>query len=291
MPAKRRTPTVRLRRLSAELRRLRAESNVTRERVSEQTGINGATLYRIETAQVRPQRRTLIALLDLYGVDDPHRSEVLGLLADLGQPAMLQLPSDDLPDALRSYLTFEAEARALRNYESLFIPGLLQTEEYARAAVRHDALAFSAKEVEERVQTRMERKTLLTKEEPLELWAIVDEAAIRRLVGGAEVMRDQLHHLLSLVEQLPQLTFQVVPFDVGAHPGMNGEFVMMEFAGAEEPEVVYMEGIHGALFLDAETDIRRYTRVFDNLRAVALGPDQSASLIATAADQVTEGRL
>jgi transcriptional regulator with XRE-family HTH domain len=291
MPAKRRTPTVRLRRLSAELRRLRAESNVTRERVSEQTGINGATLYRIETAQVRPQRRTLIALLDLYGVDDPHRSEVLGLLADLGQPAMLQLPSDDLPDALRSYLTFEAEARALRNYESLFIPGLLQTEEYARAAVRHDALAFSAKEVEERVQTRMERKTLLTKEEPLELWAIVDEAAIRRLVGGAEVMRDQLHHLLTLVEQLPQLTFQVVPFDVGAHPGMNGEFVMMEFAGAEEPEVVYMEGIHGALFLDAETDIRRYTRVFDNLRAVALGPDQSASLIATAADQVTEGRL
>jgi transcriptional regulator with XRE-family HTH domain len=270
---------------------LRAESNVTRERVSEQTGINGATLYRIETAQVRPQRRTLIALLDLYGVDDPHRSEVLGLLADLGQAAMLQLPSDDLPDALRSYLTFEAEARALRNYESLFIPGLLQTEEYARAAVRHDALAFSAKEVEERVQTRMERKTLLTKEEPLELWAIVDEAAIRRLVGGAEVMRDQLHHLLSLVEQLPQLTFQVVPFDVGAHPGMNGEFVMMEFAGAEEPEVVYMEGIHGALFLDAETDIRRYTRVFDNLRAVALGPDQSASLIATAADQVTEGRL
>jgi transcriptional regulator with XRE-family HTH domain len=286
MPAKRRTPTVRLRRLSAELRRLRAESNVTRERVSEQTGINGATLYRIETAQVRPQRRTLIALLDLYGVEDPHRSEVLGLLADLGQPAMLQLPSDDLPDALRSYLTFEAEARALRNYESLFIPGLLQTEEYARAAVRHDALAFSAKEVEERVQTRMERKTLLTKEEPLELWAIVDEAAIRRLVGGAEVMRDQLHHLLSLVEQLPHLTFQVVPFDVGAHPGMNGEFVMMEFAGAEEPEVV-----HGALFLDAETDIRRYTRVFDNLRAVALGPDQSASLIATAADQVTEGRL
>jgi len=291
MPAKRRTPTVRLRRLSAELRRLRAEANVTRERVSEQTGINGATLYRIETAQVRPQRRTLIALLDLYEVADPHRSEVLGLLADLGQPAMLQLPSDDLPDALRSYLTFEAEARALRNYESLFIPGLLQTEEYTRAAVRHDALAFSAKEVEERVHTRMERKTLLTKEEPLELWAIVDEAAIRRLVGGAEVMRDQLQYLLTLVEQLPHLTFQVVPFDVGAHPGMNGEFVMMEFAGAEEPEVVYMEGIHGALFLDAETDIRRYTRVFDNLRAVALGPDQSASLIATAADQVAEGRL
>jgi hypothetical protein len=137
----------------------------------------------------------------------------------------------------------------------------------------------------------MERKALLTKEVPLELWAIVDEAAIRRLVGGAEVMRDQLHYLLSMVEQLPQLTFQVVPFDVGAHPGMNGEFVMMEFAGAEEPEVVYMEGIHGALFLDAEADIRRYTRVFDNLRAVALGPDQSASLIATAADQVTEGRL
>ncbi|HEY3716928.1 MAG TPA: helix-turn-helix transcriptional regulator [Jatrophihabitantaceae bacterium] len=291
MPAKRRTPTVRLRRLSAELRRLRAEAGLTREHVSEQTGINGATLYRIETAQVRPQRRTLVALLDLYRVADPHRSDVVGLLADVGQAGMLQLPSDDLPDALRSYLTFEAEARALRNYESLFLPGLLQTEEYSRAATRHDALAFNPKEVEERVQTRMERKALLTKEAPLELWAIVDEAAIRRLVGGAEVMREQLHYLLSVVEQQPHVTLQVVPFDIGAHPGMNGEFVIMEFAGAEEPEVVYVEGIHGALFLDAEPDIRRYTKVFDNLRAVALGPDQSARLIATAAEQVTEGRL
>jgi transcriptional regulator with XRE-family HTH domain len=270
---------------------LRAEAGVTREHVSERTGINGATLYRIETAQVRPQRRTLIALLGLYEVAEPHRSDVLGLLADDGQAGMLQLPSDDLPDALRSYLTFEAEARALRNYESLFLPGLLQTEEYTRAAMRHDAMAFSAKEVEERVQTRMERKALLTKEEPLELWAIVDEAAIRRLVGGAEIMRDQLLYLLNTVEQQPHVTLQVVPFDVGAHPGMNGEFVIMDFAGAEEPEVVYVEGIHGALFLDAESDIRRYTRVFDNLRAVALGPDQSASLIAAAAERMTEGRL
>jgi transcriptional regulator with XRE-family HTH domain len=291
MPAKRRTPTVRLRRLSAELRRLRAEAGRTREQVSEVTGINGATLYRIETAQVCPQRRTLIALLDLYEVTEPHRSEVLGLLVDAGENGLVQLYRVDLPDTLRNYLTFEAEARALRNYESLFIPGLLQTEDYARAAMRHDALAFNPKEVEERVHTRMERKALLNKEPPIELWAIIDEAAIRRIVGGAQVMRDQLHYLFSTVEQQPHVTLQVVPFDVGAHPGMSGEFVIMDFAGAEEPEVVYVEGIHGAIFLDAEPDIRRYTKVFDNLRALALGPDQSADLIAEAAEQITEGRL
>jgi len=284
MPAKRRTPTVRLRRLSAELRRLRAEAGLTREHVSGQTSINEATLYRIETAQVRPQRRTLIALLDLYDVQGPHRADVLGLLTDVGQAGMLQLLSDDLPDALRAYLTFEAEARALRNYESLFVPGLLQTEDYARATMRQDASGLTAKQIEEQVHTRMERKALLAKDDPVELWAIVDEAAIRRLVGGADVMRDQLLYLLSVLEH-PHITMQVVPFDIGAHPGMNGDFVIMDFAGAEQPELVYMEGVHGALYLDAESDIRRYTKVFDNLRAVALGPDQSASLIAAAADR------
>jgi transcriptional regulator with XRE-family HTH domain len=285
MPGKRRPPTVRLRRLAAELRRLRSEANVTREQISERTGINGATLYRIETAQVRPQRRTLIALLDLYAVEDPHRSEVLALLADAGRPGLLHLHHDGLPETLRNLLTFEAEAKALRNFESLFIPGLLQTEDYARAVIRQTTLWLDAKDIEQRVQTRMERKTVLTGDEPLELWAIVDEAAIRRQVGGPAVMREQLRYLIEVAEQ-PRLTLQVIPFDVGAHHGMPGSFVLMDFAGAEQPEVVYVEGVHGELFLETESDIRTYTKVFDNLRAVALGPEQSASLIAAAADQV-----
>lgn len=289
MPAKRRPPTVRLRRLAAELRRLRSEAGLTRDHVSERTGINGATLYRIESAQVRPQRRTLIGLLDLYDVGEPHRTEVLTLLADVAQPGMLQRHEHNLPDTLWAYLTFEAEARALRNFEPLFIPGLLQTEDYSRVVSRQTSLGLDAKDIEERVQMRMERKALLTKDDPLELWAIIDEAAIRRLVGGVEVMRDQLQYLLSVIEQ-PHVTLQVLPFDVGGHPGMAGSFVVMEFAGAEQPEVVYVEGVHGELFLETEADIRTYTRVFDNLRALALGPEQTASLIATASDQLTEGR-
>ncbi|WFB09427.1 helix-turn-helix domain-containing protein [Streptomyces sp. LX-29] len=275
---KRQIPTVRLRRLAAELRRLRNGSELTREDVTNRTGINEATLYRIETARVRPQRRTLVALLDLYEVRDPHRGEVLALLQGANKQGWLRPYHSELPEEYTAYISFESEAWEVRNYESLFVPGLLQTEDYARAVIRGTLPMATAEAVEQRVQARVERKYVLTKDDPLRLWAITDEAALRRLVGGRKVMREQLEHLARVIQE-PHVTLQAIPFSAGAHAGMPGSFVLMGFADAEDPEIVYLDSMAGDLFLEAEIDVRRYGVMFDNLRAQALSPDGTLSLI------------
>ncbi|ADI10146.1 helix-turn-helix domain-containing protein [Streptomyces bingchenggensis BCW-1] len=280
MPPKRQIPTVRLRRLAAELRRLRSESELTREEVTGQTGINEATLYRIETARVRPQRRTLVALLDLYHVRDPQRGEVLALLQGANTRGWLRPYHSELPEEYTAYISFENEAWEVRNYESLFIPGLLQTEDYARAVIRGTLPMASAEAVEQRVQARIERKAVLAKDDPLRVWAIMDEAALRRMVGGPKAMREQMKHLAQEAEK-PHVTLQVIPFSAGAHADMPGSFVLMGFADAEDPEIVYLDSMAGDLFLEAEIDVRRYGVMFDNLRAQALSPDSTLSLITT----------
>lgn len=281
-------PTVRLRRLAAELRQLRKLAELTREQVNERTGINVATLYRIETARVRPQARTLTSLLDVYRVVEPKRSELRTLLKQSATRGWLHTFASDLPERYASYIEFESEAREVLNYECLFIPGLLQTERYARAAISGDLLESSREEIESRVDARMQRQVALTKDRPLKLWAIVDEAAIRRVVGGREVMREQLDHLLRIAE-LPTVHLQVIPFDAGAHPGMTGSFVVMNFEEAIGPDIVYIDSQAGDLFLEEETDISRYNLVFTHLRAGALSPSASASLIAAVAMDGREG--
>lgn len=279
MPGKRQTPTVRLRRLAAELRSLRAASGLTRETVVERTGINVATLYRIEHGRVRPQTRTLRTLLDLYGVDQDEQAELVALLRDARQRGWLHAYQSELPEHYTTYIGFEGEAHSVWNYESLFVPGLLQTEDYARAVIRGGLPHASRDEVERRVEVRMERQAVLRNDNPLNLWSIVDEAALRRQVGGPAVMQAQLRYLME-VSELPHVTLQVIPFDVGAHAGMPGSFVFMQFAEATIPDVIYIDSMAGELFLEEEGDVRRYRLVFEHLRAVAASPDASRSLIA-----------
>jgi hypothetical protein len=188
----------------------------------------------------------------------------------------------ELPEAYTTYIGFEAEARTVRNYEALFIPGLLQTEDYARAVIRGSLPMANEQEIDQRVRARMERQTVLAKDSPLQLWAVVDEAALRRLVGGAAVMRAQLERLIAASRE-PHVTVQIIPYVVGAYAGMAGSFVLIDFLETADPAVVYIESLAGDLFLEAEADVRRYTSVFDNLRAVALSPDDSAGLITTLA--------
>src|SRR6266566_1826993 len=235
MSGKRQTPTVRLRRLAAELRTLRASAGLTQDQVGERTGINVATLYRIEHARVRPQTRTLRTLLDLYGADQELQADMIDLLRDARQRGWLHAYQSELPEQYTTYIGFEGEARSVWNYESLFIPGLLQTEDYARAVIRAVLPWASRDEVERRVEVRMERQEVLRNDNPLELWVIVDAAALRRQVGGPAVMRAQLNHLMEAAE-LPNITFQVIPFSDGAHAGMLGSFVFMQFAEASIPD-------------------------------------------------------
>ena len=275
-------PTVRLRRLAAELRRLRTGTELSREDVEKRTGINEATLYRIETARARPQRRTLVALLDLYGVTDPQRSDLLTLSRDADHQGWLQPYHSELPEGYTAYISFEAEARSVRNYESLYIPGLLQTEDYARAVIVGGLPTASHTEVEQRVQARLERQALLSRDKPLELWAIVDEAAIRRVVGGHDVMQAQLKHVLEAA-QAPNITFQMIPYDKGAHPGMAGSFVHMGFDDPLDPELVYVDSLAGDLFLEADADVRRYKLMFEHLQAAALSPRETSAELAKVA--------
>jgi len=279
MPGKRQTPTVRLRRLAAELRKLRSSSGLTQDEVGERTGINVATLYRIEHARVRPQTRTLRTLLDLYGADEQQQTDLLALLRDARQRGWLHAYQSELPEQYTNYIGFEGEARSVWNYESLFVPGLLQTEDYARAVIRAVLPWASRDEVERRVEVRMERQDVLRNDNPLELWVIVDEAALRRQVGGHDVMQAQLRHLVQAAD-LPQVTLQIIPLDVGAHAGMPGSFVFMQFGEAAIPDVIYIDSMAGDLFLEAEADVRRYRLVFEHLRAVAASPDDSRSLVA-----------
>ncbi|GAA1799939.1 helix-turn-helix domain-containing protein [Planosporangium flavigriseum] len=287
LSARRQPPTVRLRRLASELRGLRTTAGLTREEVSDQTGINPATLYRIETAKVRPQRRTLMALLDTYGVtDEARRSELIALSRQATQLGWLQQFESELPEQYTTYISFEGDARSIRNYESLFVPGLLQTEEYARAIIKGVLPFASDDEVEHRVEARLQRQEVLRKKHPLRLWAILDEAVLHRRVGGTTVMVKQLQALVTAANQ-PHITLQVIPFSSGAHTGMLGSFVVMDFPDPADPDLVYIDSMAGDLFLERAPDLRRFTMLFDHLQALALDPSGSVRMIEAQADAIT----
>lgn len=256
---------------------------MTREQVEEQTGITVGTLYRVEMAKARPQKRTLLTLLDLYGMSDPEERTALTELArNAGQLGWLQRYEPDLPEDYQQYITFESEASRLYNYESLYVPGLLQTEAYARAVIRGVLPEKSNEEIEQRVEVRLRRQAALAKETPVGLWAVVDEAAVRRVVGGTQVQREQLRHLAEAAES-PTITIQVVTYAAGAHPGMSGPFLVMEFPDPD-PALIYTENASGGLFLEAEPEVQRYRATFQRLTAQALSPDDSVNAIRNAAE-------
>lgn len=264
---------------------MRSAAELTREQVSDRTGINDVTLYRIETAHARPQLRTLKAMLDTYEVTDEQRA----YLVDLCKNATAQdwtIPfRDELSAVYSAYLSFENEASALRTYQSLHLPGLLQTEDYARALIQGGLLAATKDDIQIRAKARMTRQQVLAREDPLSLWAIVDEAALHRFVGGPPVMRDQLAHLADVITE-PHITFQVIPYRVGAHPGMLGQFTVLEFADDEDADLVYIETIAGDLFAEKDKDIKNYRTMFEILVAVALSPAESATMVKDVANNL-----
>ncbi|MDQ2874072.1 MAG: helix-turn-helix domain-containing protein [Actinomycetota bacterium] len=278
MPAQRQPPPLRLRRLGNALLRLRDAAELTRENVTERTHLNVATLYRIETGQARPQRRTLITLLDLYEVPQAAREELFDLARQAGAPSWLQTFPDELPPTYRAYIEFEGEAAGLLNYESLYVPGLFQIREYARATIQAGAPTALPDDIDRRADARMARQAVLTRTPPLRLWAILDEAALHRPAGGAAVMRAQLEHLAGQAD-IPHVTLQVIPYAAGPHPGMVGSFAVLRFAEPAESDVVYVEGQVSDLFLEKEADVRQYVGIFEHLRALALSPDGSVELI------------
>lgn len=254
---------------------------------AEVTGLDRATLFRIEGAKVKPQGRSLRALLDAYNASEEDRAELAALLKAAADQTWIQTTAASLPSPYATYIGFESEAEGLRNYEILAVPGLLQTEDYARAMIRGTAPNVSRDEVESRVAARLERQRLLDRTNPLKLWAVIDESALLREVGGRQVMHDQVAKLREAADE-PNITLQVIPRSAGAYPGMHGAFVLLEFPG-EGHDVVYIEGSTTDLFLESSEDIASYSMLFEHLRAVADGPDATRALLAKAQRNWKEG--
>jgi len=265
-----------------ELRQLRERSGLSREQVADATEINRVTLYRIEMAQARPQVRTLRALLNMYGVSDRHQNDLIAILKLAKEESWLRIATNDLPDQYATYIGFERDAAKILNYELSFVPGLLQTEMYARTAIPAGAPELPSAEVDSRVAARMARQAERKPSLPLEV--IIDEAVLRRHVGSSEIMRDQIRRLLNESEQ-PHVTLQVIPFGAGVHPGMHGSFVILQFA-QDAHDVVYIEASMTDLFLDSENDIMRYNLMFENLQAIAATTDESRGILAQALTDV-----
>ena len=287
VPPRKPVRTLRMRRLGSELRRIREEVDLTREDVTEATNINSATLYRIESARTRPQLRTLYALCDLYKVSESKRAELTALTKEANNTqGWLETYPSELPEEYTNYIQFEAEAKAIRNYESLFVPGLLQTEDYCQAVIQGTLPLASDNEVKDRVQARMKRQELLHKpENPLRLRAIIDEAVLHRVVGGQHVMREQLLHLTTMT-RTPHVELQVIPLTGGAHPGMPGSFILIDFP--EDPSVVYIDSMAGDLFLESPVDVERYALILEHLVGLAVSPHDSRQLITSVAEQMKD---
>ncbi|MBU3063957.1 helix-turn-helix domain-containing protein [Nocardia sp. NEAU-G5] len=286
MAGKRTVLTVQLRRLAVLLHEMREEAEVSKETVSARTGINVTTLYRIETAQARPQRRTLMAMLELYGATEERRSDVMKLLQEAQKPGMSRPFEAAVSEVYAAYINFETEALSARLFQTSFIPGLLQTERYAWAVLDTAMPKVESSVIEQRLRARVERAKILARaNDPLELWVVLDEAAIRRVVGGPDVMREQLERLTADCEKR-NVILQVLPFDSGAHPAMVGSFVVLDFRNPADPELVYVEGIAGDDIVEGHNEIRRFGVMFDQLRAMALSPRDSAALIADAAHKL-----
>ncbi len=272
-------PTVRRRRLGAELRRLREAHSLKLEEVAERLGLAPSTLSRIETGKAPTKSAYLSALLDQYQVDDPGVRKVLVDMAREGhRKGWWSIYDDVLPSGFDIYVGLEAEASGLRSYETDVVHGLLQTTDYALAVLRELRPRDTEEQLQRVVDLRMQRQRLLDQDPPLDLWLILDEGAIRRNVGGSAVMRRQLEQLVQ-ASRWSNVTLQILSFASGAHAGLTGPFAILEFPERTDSDVAYTESVGGMIYLEKDREVRACVEAFDRMRAAALSPVASVELI------------
>jgi transcriptional regulator with XRE-family HTH domain len=280
-------PTVRRRRLGSELRRLREDHSIKLEEVAERLGVAASTLSRIETGKAPTKSVYLTAMLEMYGVTDPAQRQVLVDMAREGhRKGWWSVYDDVLPTGFGIYVGLEAEAAGLRAFEGEAVQGLFQTPDYARAILREVQVRDTDEQVERLVDLRMKRQEVLDRNPPLDVWMILDEAVVRRTIGGPEVMRGQLARLVEESKK-PNVTLQVLPFETGSHAGLRGPFSILEFPERADADVAYVESVAGIIYLEKEREVRTCAEAFDRLRAAALSPGQSSDLIFEAAKDLS----
>ncbi|MFF7193353.1 helix-turn-helix domain-containing protein [Streptomyces sp. NPDC008079] len=278
-------PTVRRRRLGSELRKLREQKGMTAEEVAARLLVSQSKISRLENGRRSISQRDVRDLCGVYGVEDVRIVDSLMQMAKESRQQGWWHAFGDIPYSV--YIGLETEAASLRVFEPQVVPGLLQTPEYAAAMIAGNLPEATPEQVDKRVSVRMRRQERITdRDGPLRMWAVVDEAALCRKVGDEHVMRDQLLHLVDL-SHLPHVTVQVLPFEAGAHPGLSGQFAVLEFTDATDATVVYLEGVNSDLYLEKDTDVQAYSVMYEHLRAQALSAEQTRQFITEAAERYT----
>jgi transcriptional regulator with XRE-family HTH domain len=271
-------PTVLRIMLGAQLRRRREQAGISRDDAGYHIRASGSKISRMELGRVSFRERDVADLADLYGVDPIGRDALLALVREANAAPWWQKYGDAMPDWFAMYVGLEESASLIRGYDVQFVPGLLQTEEYARAVIQTGAAGVPDIEIERRVALRMGRQKLLLKEGPPRFWTIVDEAALRRPIGGYEVMRGQLRRLMDIADD-PNITLQVMPFRFGGHVAEGGAFTILRFSDPEMMDVVYLEQLTSAQYLDKPDDLDRYAAVMERLSVTAASPQRTKEIL------------
>lgn len=263
--------------LGAQLRRLREAKHISPEEAGYVIRASHSKISRLETGRVSFKDRDIDDLLTLYGVtDEARRAEIRELAARANSPGWWQSYADMLAVWFEEYLGLEEAAVQIGTYEAQLVPGLLQTEDYASAVI---LLEYSnPKEISRRVSLRMARQSILSGQNPTSLWAVIDEAALRRPLGGPRAMRAQLQHLIEM-SQRPNVTIQIVPFTAGGHAAAGGSFSVLHFAENELPDLVYLEQLASAQYLVKPEIVDTYLQVLERLRREAATPADSLKIL------------
>jgi transcriptional regulator with XRE-family HTH domain len=271
-------PTVRRRRLGQELRRLRELKGMTAEEVAERLLVSQSKISRLENGRRSISQRDVRDLCGVYEVEDHRIVDSLMQMAKDSRQQGWWHSFGDIPYSV--YIGLETDAASLRVYDPQVVPGLLQTRQYAEALIQGALPEASPTDIDKRVQVRLRRQERIAADEnPLRLWAVLDEAAVRREVGSKQVMIEQLEYLLEM-SQLPHVTVQLIPFGMGAHPGVSGQYAILEFPDAADSSVVYIEGVTSDLYLEKAQDVQKYAVMYEHLRAQALNVEQTREFIA-----------
>ena len=272
-------PTVLRMLLGAHLRRLREAQKVSREDAGWEIRSSESKISRMELGRVGFKERDVADLLTLYGVDDgEERTRLLGLARDANTPGWWHRFGDVLPGWFQSYLGLEAAASLIRSYEVQFMPGLLQTPDYARAVIMLGHEHAPKEELDRRVALRIARQHVLNQDKGPHLWAVIDEAALRRPVGGVKVMKAQIESLIDASKH-PRLTIQVVPFSTGGHAGASGAFSILRFPEGDLGDVIYVEQLTSAIYMDKPDDVDYYTAAMERLCVEAEQPSATPAIL------------